>query len=397
MVVTIDDAPVVEPAATAPEPPIQPPPVAPTATPPSVVPTQPSPVAPALPAAAADAATEESETIIVAPRPTIAPSGQPPAQRPAARMPGETVAGPPPVAPIVPPARTPVTPPADQPVARQPTMVTQAPPKPAQPTRHVEQRIAQPGDLICSNCNEPNDPSRRFCRRCGTSLVAAAAPAARGLPWYRRIFRRAPKAYAAGERAGSMRQPGAKGAGRKMEVGPLVRGVLGVLIALGVIGAVALPDVRSMLISNATGFIDDIRKFIAPTLAPVHPIGATASSETEGHEGAKLIDQRSNSDWQSGEANPSITLTFQTEVDLGAIFVHNGTAEAFLDTRRPSKLQFVLPNGSTTDVTLVDDHKAQQFELNANDVKEIEVRIIETAGPEGAPVALSEIEFFMKR
>jgi hypothetical protein len=312
-------------------------------------------------------------------------------------MPGEAVAPIAPVAPIVPPARTPVAPPVDQPAARRPTTMSEAPPRPAQPVRQVEQRIAQPGDLICSNCNEPNDPTRRFCRRCGTSLAAAHAPVEKRLPWWRRIFGGKPKTYAAGERAGSMRQPGAKGAKKKVEVVPLIRRGLAVLIAFGIIGAVALPDVRSTILNRGGSVIDDIRRLIAPTLAIVHPISAAASSQTDGHESGMLIDQQSNSDWQSTEATPSITVTFQTEVDLGAVFVHNGTAEAFLDTRRPSKLQFVFPNGSTTDISLVDDHKPQQFDLNANDVKELEIRILETAGPDGAPVALSEIEFFQKR
>ncbi|HET9458269.1 MAG TPA: hypothetical protein VFO78_13065, partial [Candidatus Limnocylindrales bacterium] len=97
------------------------------------------------------------------------------------------------------------------------------------------------------------------------------------------------------------------------------------------------------------------------------------------------------------DATPSITVTFQSEVDLGAIFVHNGAANDFLATRRPAVLQFVAPNGSTAEISLIDDHKAQQFELNLDNVTDLEIRITQTVGPEGAPVALSEIEFFEKR
>ena len=44
-----------------------------------------------------------------------------------------------------------------------------------------------PGDLICGQCGEGNDPVRHFCRRCGNSLDEAIAVR---LPWYRRFFHR---------------------------------------------------------------------------------------------------------------------------------------------------------------------------------------------------------------
>jgi hypothetical protein len=42
----------------------------------------------------------------------------------------------------------------------------------------AQDRSAQPGDLICANCGEPNDPSRKFCRRCGSSLATASTASA---------------------------------------------------------------------------------------------------------------------------------------------------------------------------------------------------------------------------
>ena len=48
-------------------------------------------------------------------------------------------------------------------------------------------RIVNPGDLVCGQCGEGNDPSRRFCRRCGASL--AAGDGIRPLPWYQRWWR----------------------------------------------------------------------------------------------------------------------------------------------------------------------------------------------------------------
>ncbi len=42
------------------------------------------------------------------------------------------------------------------------------------PAVDTSRRAPEPGDVICANCQEPNDPTRRFCRRCGSSLATTA-------------------------------------------------------------------------------------------------------------------------------------------------------------------------------------------------------------------------------
>jgi len=296
----------------------------------------------------------------------------------------------------------PGTPIPDQPIARRPAYVPEQ--RTTVPTRPVEARVAQPGDRICSNCSEPNDPTRKFCRRCGTSLAVAAVQPAVRLPWYRRIFRREPKAaktYAAGERTGSMQPKGSKAAGgaarKPPQVGTLIKGGLGLLIAFGIIGAVVMPSIPQMLLSQGTGIVDNIRKIFAPTFEIVHPIGASATSGTENHGPALVIDTFKNTDWQSTEATPTLTVTFQSPIDLGAVYVYSGTANDFTSIRRPSKLEFIFPDGSSKAIDLVDDPKAQQFNIDASNIKSLQVKVLGTAGPDGTPVALSEIEFFTKK
>jgi hypothetical protein len=306
------------------------------------------------------------------------------------------------VASTTPPARAPGAPIPDQPAARRPTYVPETP-RPAAPAQPVEARVAQPGDRICSNCSEPNDPTRKFCRRCGTSLAVAAVQPAVRIPRWRRIFRREPKAaktYAAGERTGSMKPKGAKGAGtaRKLpQFGTLIKGGIALLVGFGIIGAVVFPSIPSMLMAQGSGFIDNIRKVIAPTFAPVHPIGASATSQEADHGAPLVIDTFLNTDWQSKEATPTLTITFQAPIDLGAVYIHSGTAKDFTAIRRPSKLEFDFPDGSSKTIDLVDDHKPQQFTIDANDIKSLQVKVLDTAGPDDTPVALSEIEFFMKK
>jgi len=189
-----------------------------------------------------------------------------------------------------------------------------------------------------------------------------------------------------------------KGSGRKLpQVGTMVKGAIALLVGFGIIGAVVFPSIPQMLIGGGTGFIDDIRKMFAPNYAVVHPISASATSEVEGHPASLVIDAAVNTDWQSTEATPTLTVTFQTPIDLGAVYVHSGTADNFVDLRRPAQLQFIFPDGSTKSIDLVDDHKPQQFQVEANDVKTLQVKIVSTNGPDGTPVALSEIEFFMKK
>ena len=197
-----------------------------------------------------------------------------------------------------------------------------------------------------------------------------------------------------------MQQKGSKGAnkGRKLpQVGTLIKGGLALLIGFGIIGAVVFPSIPQMILGGGTGFIEEIRKMIAPTYAVVNPISATASSEIEGFPASLVIDRATNTEWRSTEANPTVTIGFQTAIDLGAVFVHSGSQDHFLETRRPLQLEFVFPDGSSKTIDLVDDHKAQQFFIDANDIKSLQVRIVSTAGPDEAPVALSEIEFRMKK
>jgi hypothetical protein len=152
-----------------------------------------------------------------------------------------------------------------------------------------------------------------------------------------------------------------------------------------------------MILSQGTGIVDNIRKIIAPSLVPVHPIGATASSNTADHGPALAIDTFKNTDWQSTEATPSLTVTFQSPIDLGAVYVYSGRLKDFTSIRRPSQLQFIFPDGSSKTVDLVDDPKPQQLSVDANGIKGLQVKVLATAGPDGTPVALSELEFFMKK
>jgi hypothetical protein len=95
--------------------------------------------------------------------------------------------------------------------------------------------------------------------------------------------------------------------------------------------------------------------------------------------------------------SPTLVITFEEAEELGAVFVHNGTARDYTNWRRPAELEFVFPDGTTRTVELTDDHDPQRLDINGPASETFEIRITDTNGPAGQPIALSELEFFMKR
>jgi hypothetical protein len=338
------------------------------------------------------------------PTPSATPVGP---TQPAARAPGSTQTQPPVRRPDVvagAAGAAAARPPTDaQPAARLPTDQVAPRPKPA---ATADRRVPQPGDRICANCGEANDTSRKFCRRCGTSLVTATVVAPEPLPWYRRIFRRAPKQpkpMQAGDRVSSMSAGASAGWRGLMRGRTLIAGILAVLIGLGLIGYVGVPGV-SKYVSEFTsggvpGIVNRIGAFFNPPQVLIRPVKdqLTASDERPDHPIGNLFDSRSNTDWRANGDKPSARVTFPEAVDLLSIYVYSGTAgDDFTSLRRPATLQFTFADGSSQTVTLQDIHDKQFFELKAGGVDEVTVTVASTTGPADAPVAISEIEFFRK-
>jgi hypothetical protein len=286
---------------------------------------------------------------------------------------------------------------AVQPSARQPSadVAVQRP----RPVVDTPRRVAQPGDLICGNCQEPNDPTRKFCRRCGASL-ATAAPAVK-IPWYRRLFQRKPKTYEAGERKQAMRAGTAPRRGIGSRLRFVVGWALAGLVVLGAIGYVAVPSVGSAINGGVRGAVDTVRKIVSPTLVLVHADGTDASDSIKDHAASKVTDGATNSDWQADGEHPTLTFTFERPIDIGALNLWNGAADAKTkalrtDLRRPSQLLLTAQNGQTATIDLDDIHDRQVRYVDLSGVEELVVEIVQTNGPDDAPVSLSEIEFLRK-
>lgn len=273
------------------------------------------------------------------------------------------------------------------------------------PAAAAQQEVLNPGDLVCGSCGSGNDPERRFCRRCGSSLVAAATVPRP--PWYRRIFQRKPKAK---PEAGTRRdQAGAKGQGM------VTRGKYAFLRArstsrkLGrVFALLALVGVTGLSLGPWKGAvgdqIDKVKRIISPEYEPVRPASAAASSQLDGHPAEAATDQVSNSYWAEGAEGAGegqgLTFTFGEPVDLDRIGFLNGASEDpkdFVTQPRVREVQLLFDDGTTKALTIKDEADFQEFGIKARDVTTVQLQIVSVyPSLDGSAASLAEVEFFRK-
>ncbi len=232
------------------------------------------------------------------------------------------------------------------------------------------------------------------------------------LPWWKRLFgggkKKQAQVYAAGERKSSMKKAAPKTAGIRGLLGKIgiVRGLLGLVVAIGIFGYIGIPSFRGMVTSAAdpllrggpTQVIENIRKIVSPQPAQVvpRPEDISATSEVKDHEARLIGDKASNTDWQGTDKVPEITVEFEEPIDLGWVIVRSGNPSAFADLRRPSAIELVFPDGSTKRIELEDTKDPQTFEVSPGTIDSLVIRVVDTNGPEAAPISISEIEFFKR-
>jgi hypothetical protein len=376
----------------------------------------PTPVATPVPAPTTAAAAPPEPT---APAPQVvwsvpvtsaAPAAPParPIAAPTASSPAPVLAG---VAAPAAPAASAAPPPmsvvpSDEPISRRPTSVAPAVARPRQAPRTMEPPTRRhPGDLICGQCGEGNDPVRHFCRRCGNSLDEAIAVR---LPWYRRFFTRifGVRSREAGWRPQRVGPPNVMGV-----VWRVVRLALVALIIVALLAFLLVPSFHNGVVNRVTSGVTTVRKAIFPHYDAVYPTGASASSSTAGHLPNLAIDKFTNTYWaaRAGDPSPFLKLTFPEPVDLAQIGFDSGAAGAtpaddFLVQPRPHVVHLVFSNGTAKDLTLKDDDpkvakNAQFYAIDAKNVTFVEIHIMSVFAPAGASpsaVAIAEVEFRVK-
>ena len=383
--------------------------------------TQPVPAAHVDPAPAPAAASATVPTASPAPAPapaqavwsvpvtSAAPTAAPPAQSvaaPAAPAPEPVMASV--AAPAVAPAAAPAAPVAqvDEPLSRRPTSVAPVVTRPRPAPRTLEPPTRRhPGDLICGQCGEGNDPTRHFCRRCGNSLDEAIAVR---LPWYRRFFNRlfGVRTREAGWRPQRVGPPNVMGM-----VWRIIRLTIAAIIVVAVLAFLLVPSFHNAVVNRVTSVVTTVRKAVLPHYDPVYPTGASASSSIAGHLPNLAIDKFVNTYWaaRAGDPSPFLKLTFAEPVDLAQIGFDSGAAgttpaDDFLAQPRPHVVHLVFSNGTTTDLTLKDEDpkvakNAQFYAIDAKQVTFVEIHIMSVYAPAGASpssVAIAEVEFRVK-
>src|SRR5712691_4757852 len=371
----------------------------------------PQPAAPANAAASAPVPAEPTPRVVwsvpvnsaaraVQPASPPAPVAAPAAPAPAPVLAG--VAAPAaPAAAAAPPTVSVVQ--ADEPVSRRPTSVAPAVSRPRPAPRTMEAPTRRhPGDLICGQCGEGNDPSRHFCRRCGTSLDEALAVR---LPWYRRFFNRlfGVRTREAGWRPHRVGPPNVMGG-----VWRIVRLALGALIIVGLLAFLLVPSFHNGVVNRVTSAGTTVRKASFPHYDAVYATGASASTSIAGHLPNLAIDKFTNTYWaaQASDHGPYLKLSFHDPVDLAQIGFDSGAAgttpvDDFLAQPRPHLVHLVFSNGTTADLTLKDEDpkvakNAQFYPIDAKQVSFVEIHIMSVYAPAGASpsaVAIAEVEF----
>jgi len=293
----------------------------------------------------------------------------------------------------------------DEPVSRRPTSVAPAVTRPRPGPRTMEPPSRRhPGDLICGQCGEGNDPARHFCRRCGNSLDEAIAVR---MPWYRRFFNRlfGVRTREAGWRPRRVGPPNVIGG-----VMRIVRIAIVALLAVGILAFLLVPPFHHLVVDRLTAGVTTVRKAVHPKYVNVYPVTATATSQTAGHAAALTVDRTSNSYWAAiaTDRAPQLVFTFSEPQDLSEILFRSGAPGAqpsdFLKQPRPKAVHIIFSDAqgkliTATDITLTDQEGSQFYPIEAKQTTTVRIQIQSVHAASGAApsaVAIAEVEFKIK-
>jgi hypothetical protein len=287
-------------------------------------------------------------------------------------------------------------------------------------TKTKPTRRLRPGDLVCGQCGEGNPPVRKFCSRCGHSLLEADQVK---VPWWRRLvqpFRRGPRVVGLPGADGPAAGPGGHGphaaladahlrkslTGRDprqamRKVYRRARLVLAAVVMVGIVLYGSWGPFRGLI----DGKIDAARSKITGAVdihyVPVHAVKVTANLHKRGYPGSSAVDGFLNTSWlapYSATDYPTLTLTFAQPVTLGRMIIYSGASGNYLAHGRPSLLVLVFSNDKSATLTPQDSPKEQTLDISgAVQVKSVKIEVEGTypaAHHRHQDVAISDIELF---
>ncbi|WP_405059828.1 hypothetical protein OG474_44855 [Kribbella sp. NBC_01505] len=320
----------------------------------------------------------EAPTVVRAPVEALTPPAAPPAAP-------ETTQRPAPL-PAPEPRQPDAQPPARKPGSRQPQTV-----KRKMPRRSKSPVIIPTGSRICGGCGMPNEGSRRFCAKCGFSLIDAKV--IRKTAWWRRFLGRE-RVYAAGTR---FRPSNA----RRRFRGATRMGVVLALLAGG--GILAFPQ-RPLVMKGVHAVQDAMSK-----PQPVHVKDVKGSGAAGKQVPALAFDGAKNTYWGAprvgkGAVNgPYVSGTFQQPVRLTNIGIYAGVSEQtpkFVAGPRPAEIEvtvFTADKPVLKRFRLADSSKYQKFTLKVDGARGVQIAVVRSINPSRSTLtAITEIELFGK-
>ncbi|GAA3582009.1 hypothetical protein GCM10022235_60500 [Kribbella ginsengisoli] len=252
--------------------------------------------------------------------------------------------------------------------------------------------IVPTGSRVCGGCGMPNEASRRFCAKCGFSLIDAQV--IRKAPWWRRVTGRE-RVYAAGTRI----RPGT---GRRKFRGATRVGVVLALLAGG--GVLAGP--QRGLVMDGVHKVQD--QFAEPL--QVRPMASKASGVAGKQEAQLAFDGARNTYWgaprtgKTAKPVPWVTAGFRSPINLTAFTIYAGVAPEtpkYVAGPRPAEIEVTVITGGEPVIqrfTLKDVPAKQEFKLKVDDARAVQVAVVRTIAPTRSTLtAIAELEFFARR
>jgi ribosomal protein L40E len=258
-------------------------------------------------------------------------------------------------------------------------------------TKQAPTRKINPGDLICGRCGEGNPDTRKFCRRCGETLVEAVVAKK---AWYRSLTpSRKKKQVKAGDRPdrGTGRKAGTKARlfrGKVLGKFADVRRILAVLAVVGIGVGFAVPSARRAILDGGSDGLGSVRRTFSPTYSniPIDPGRVSASTETPDGEAERVTDNNTLTYWLANESDPeaSVTVVFVETTDVAHVLVSPGQqvdgGKIVRPDPRPREMLFRVTDesGTISEVASMirDEDGFQTIDLNVDAAVSVETIVV---------------------
>jgi hypothetical protein len=275
------------------------------------------------------------------------------------------------------------------------------------------QTTPSPGDIYCPTCGQFNNPSKVYCRRCGTPLPRAdddVVPQYEPIDFVHRHWGRDTKLVPAGARPGKWGRHTRGGFGSERYMRVLARVGMFIIAAgllLSLVGPIA-PQLRNWFNNRWLSLVNHVEVTYTQQFA----IGADATSSWPGHPAGLAVDDGNNTFWLSlpnrttHGAGQSITAVFSGPTGISYVGVLSGASgsqgpseQNYLKWSRPQDIVLTFsPGNLKVSERLKDTSNFQRLNIHGiSNATSVTLHVLTVyPGDTGNSVAITEIEFFQR-